>query len=166
MISTYRLAFLITLFLAGQTSAFSASAPLELKWNELAAMIAGNPVELMLTDGTHITGEAVAVREDTLVMDARKASGGKTYQKGNAAVPRGSIGLIKLERKRGSWGRTMGTVVGVMSGIVIGGYAAAHADSAQAGIPVFLGIATGISVAGFYTGRELDRKITLIKIVP
>jgi hypothetical protein len=74
--------------------------------------------------------------------------------------------LIKLERKRGSWSRTLGTVAGVLTGLVIGGYTAAHTDSAGAGIPTFLGIASGISIAGYYTGREIDRRITLIRIPP
>ncbi len=166
MTSTCRFAFLLALLCAGQSNAFSESKPLELKWNELGSMIVGQRVELMLADGTDIKGEAVAVREDTLVMDVRKASGESHYAKGSATIPRGSIGLIRLDRKRGSWGRTMGTVVGVLTGLVLGGYTAAHTNSAGAGIPVFLGIASGVSIAGYYTGKELDRRITLIKIVP
>jgi hypothetical protein len=60
----------------------------------------------------------------------------------------------------------MGTVVGVLTGLVLGGYTASHTNSAGAGIPVFLGIASGVSIAGYYTGKELDLRITLIKIVP
>jgi hypothetical protein len=109
----------------------------------------------------------VAVREDTLVMDVKKASGESHYAKGSATIPRGSIGLIRLDRKRGGWGRTMGTVVGVLTGLVLGGYTAAvHTNSAGVGIPVFLGIASGVSIAGYYAGKELDRRITSIKIVP
>jgi hypothetical protein len=166
MASRYRFAFLVALLCASQSSGFSKSKPLELKWSELGTMIVGQRVELMLADGTDIRGEAVAVREEALVMDVRKASGETVYQRGSATIPRGSIGLIKLDRRRGSWGRTMGTVVGVLSGLVIGGWAAAHTDSARAGIPVFLSVASGISVAGYYTGREIDRRVTLIRIVP
>jgi hypothetical protein len=60
----------------------------------------------------------------------------------------------------------MGTIIGVLGGLVLGGYAAAQTDGAPAGISVFLVIAAGSSIAGYFTGKELDRRVTLIKIVP
>lgn len=57
--------------------------------------------------------------------------------------------------------------VGVLSGVVVGGYVAATAtDSAGAGIPTFLGIAGAASVGGYIIGREVDKRTTLIKVVP
>jgi hypothetical protein len=160
-----RLAIISLLVLCAVPAALAAAKPVELRWNELASVIQGQRAEVMLADGTGLKGEVIAVREDALVMDVKKVTAGR-HEKGSATVERNSIGLIKLERSRGSIGRTAGTIVGVISGVVLGGWAAAHTESASAGIPTFLGIASGVSVAGIYAGRALDRESMLIKVVP
>lgn len=143
------------------------SRPLELKWGELSPIIGGRRVQLVLPEGTVIKGEAVTVREEALVVDVKGTSNAKAYPKGSATIPRASVTLIQVERQRGSWGRKLGTVVGVLSGIVLGGYVATvTADSAGAGIATFLGIASAGTVGGYYAGKQVDRKVTVIKIVP
>jgi hypothetical protein len=160
-------ALLLVFCLVAEVAPAAQSKPLELKWNELSSMIAGHRVELTLPEGATIQGEAVAVREDTLVIDVQKSSGAKAYPKGSATIPRASVNLIKLERARGSAGRTLGTIGGVLTGLVVGGYTAAVAtDNASTAIPLFLGMATGISIAGYYLGRSADRRVTLIRVVP
>ena len=143
------------------------SRPLELKWGELSPIIGGQQVQLVLPEGTAIQGEAIAVREEALVMDVKSTSNAKAYPKGSATIPRASVTLIQVERRRGSWGRKLGTVVGVLSGVVLGGYVVAEtAHSVGAGTGVFLGIASAGTVGGYYVGKGLDRQVTLIKIVP
>jgi uncharacterized protein YcfJ len=143
------------------------SRPLELKWGELSPIIGGQQVQLVLPEGTAIQGEAIAVREEALVMDVKRTSNAKAYPKGSATIPRASVTLIQVERRRGSWGRKLGTVVGVLSGVVLGGYVVAEtAHSVGAGTGVFLGIASAGTVGGYYVGKGLDRQVTLIKIVP
>jgi len=165
MTEKFRAVFLITLLCVGQKGALAESKPLELKWNELAPMIGGHHVALVLTDGTTVKGEVAAVREEAILMNVSSAVSG--YAKGNGSIPRSSLALINLERRRGAWGRTMGTVIGVLVGLAVGGYVAAtKTNSAGAGIPVFLGIASGISVAGYFAGRGLDKQVTQIKVVP
>jgi hypothetical protein len=129
-------------------------------------MISGNRVEISLTEGGTVNGEAIAVREDTLVLEVSSGSGTKQYPKGSAAIPRNTIALIKLHRSRGAWGRTMGTVIGVIGGLGAGGYAAAHMDSAGPAVGVLIGVASATAVIGYYAGRSLDRRITVIRIVP
>src|SRR5258706_204797 len=111
-----RVIFSIFLLCAGQTSGLAESKPLELKWTELAPIIQGQRVELALKQGQKIKGEAVVVREDSLVMDVKG--------KRSAAIPRTDIRLIKLERTRGRWGRNLGTTIGLLTGISVGGYVA------------------------------------------
>ena len=159
-----RAVFLITLLCAGQKAVLAESTPLEMKWSELAPLIGGQRVALVLTDGITVKGEVIAVREEAILLDVSSAVRG--YAKGNGAVPRSSLVLINLERRRGGWGRTIGTVIGVLTGLTVGGYAAAKTNSAGAGIPTFLGVASGISVAGYYAGRELDKRVTHIRVVP
>lgn len=167
MISPFRAIALVLLMCAGQALVLAESRPLELKWGELSPIIGGQRVQLVLPEGTAIKGEAIAVREEALVMDVQGTSNAKAYPKGSATIPRASVTLIQVERRRGSWGRKLGTVVGVLSGVVLGGYAAAvTADSASAGIATFLGIASAGTVGGYYAGRQLDKHVMLIKVVP
>ena len=88
------------------------------------------------------------------------------YPKGSATIPRASVSTLSVERGRGAWGRGIGTYVGVISGLTLGGYAGAQTKTVSAAIPVFLGITVGTSVLGYKVGRELDKKQTLIKVVP
>jgi hypothetical protein len=90
---------------------------------ELASTIQSHQVELTLTGGTRVTGDVAAIRDDAMVLDVKKSSDAKAYPKGNASIPRGSIQLVKLKRS-GAWGKTLGTTLGVLSGIVVGGYVA------------------------------------------
>ena len=155
---------MIVLLCAGQTGGWADSKPLELKWTELAPLIQGRRVELTLAQGTKIKGEAIAVREDTLLLDVKKAS--KSYEKGNAVIPRASLSLIKVEKK-GSSGRVLGTIIGVLTGLVVGGYVAARAgNSAASVIPLFLGMASTATIGGYHAGKGLDKQTTLIRVVP
>ena len=130
-------------------------------------MIGGHRVQLVLPDATMITGEAVAVRDDALVVDVKSTSNAKAYPKGSASIPRASVKLIQVERQRGSWGKNLGMAVGIITGVVVGGYVAGTtADSAGTGIPIFLGIAAAGTIGGYYIGKGLDQRITLIKIIP
>ena len=145
----------------------SGGKPLELKWDELTPMIRGHRVEVTLADGTNVRGEAIAVREDTLVLDVSGSSNPQTYPNGNGSIPRGAVVLIQLERSRGSSAKTLGTVIGVLAGVVVGGYVSATvAESAGSGIPLFLGLASGMTLAGYQAGKQLDRQLTSIKVVP
>jgi hypothetical protein len=167
MTSPFRAIAFVLLMCAGQALVLAESRPMELKWGELSPIIGGQRVQLVLPEGTAIKGEAIAVREEALVMDVRGTSNAKAYPKGSATIPRAAVTLIQVERRRGSWGRKLGTVMGVLSGLVLGGYVAAvTADSAGAGIATFLGIASAGTVGGYYVGRQLDKNVTLIKVVP
>ena len=157
----------VALLFVCQMHGLAESKPLELKWGEIAPIIGGHRVQLVLPDGTMIKGEAITVRDDALVVDVKSTSNARACPKGSASISRTSVNLIQVERRRGSWGRNLGTAVGIISGVVLGGYVAAvTADSAGTGIPTFLGIAAAGTIGGFYIGRGLDKQVTLIKIIP
>lgn len=128
--------------------------PIQLKWSELPPLIQGRQVEIKLPDGATLKGEAVVVREDDIVI-------------GNTTVPRASLTLIKLERQHGSWGRHLGTILGSLTGIVVGGYLAGTVThSAGSEIPLFLGVASAGTVGGYYLGRAVDHRTTWITVLP
>jgi hypothetical protein len=154
MKSPLRVAPVLALLCFVQTAGFAASKPVELKWSELAPLIQSRRVELTLVDGAKLRGEAIVVREDSIVM-------------AKTSVPRESVSLIKVEKSRGSWARKLGTVIGALSGIVIGGYVSAvSTDSAAGWVPIFLGISSAGTLGGYYVGRGIDNGTTLIKIIP
>ena len=126
----------------------------------------GSEVEMSLPGAT-IRGEVVALRDDALVMDVHKTTNSKVVPKGNALLPKSSITLLKVIRAPGKAGRTMGTTVGVISGLTIGGYTAAKtANSPGPGITVFITVASAIAVGGYFLGRKLDSRTTLIRVIP
>jgi hypothetical protein len=157
---------LLTQMLVIQSQVFAAAAPLELKWNELNAAIYGRSVKMTLPGAITVKGDVAAIREDGLVLDLKRTSDAKAFPKGNAVIPRASVKLLKLEKGGGSTWHTIGTVMGVLSGVVVGGYLASK-TSLDAGpvIAVFLGTTAALTVAGERAGHAADHRTRLIRVV-
>jgi len=149
-------------------SGLAQAKPLEVRWNELAPMVTGHSVTLMLTDGMRIKGQAVAVRDDTLLLNVSSPVPG--YEKGNGSVPRGSVVSIDVKRERGIGGRALGTVVGALGGMGLGVWVDAqnnvlrHTLGEETG--TFIGIAAAGAVGGYFAGTAIDNKVTHIRVVP
>jgi hypothetical protein len=79
------LALSFILFAGASAGALAASVQ-ELRWSELAPLVAGKRVEISLVDGSRVKGEALAVRDDTLVMDIRGSSGPTRFSKGRPST--------------------------------------------------------------------------------
>jgi hypothetical protein len=161
-----RALFLLSVYCLTQIPLSAESKPLQLKWTELAPVVASQQVTLKLSDGGEVTGEAVVVREDTLVLDVRSITGTTQYAKGNATVPRNAIKLIVLTRTRSSWGRSMGTTLGIVTGLGAGGIAASHTDSPGVGVTLVALVTSGVAVFGYYAGKALDQRTTRITMIP
>src|SRR6185436_18649239 len=97
----FRMVILMMLIRVGQTAGHAETKPLEVKWTALAPLVQGQRVQMTLPDGVTLKGQAVVVREDTMLLDVRKAFG--AFKKGSATIPRSSVTLIKVEGTRGSW---------------------------------------------------------------
>ena len=161
------IAAVLVLALVGQQSGIAAANPLELRWNELAPLISGKAVDLTVPGGARLRGEVVTIREDALLLDLKQSSDLKAFPKGNAVVPRASVSTLSVTRERGKWGRRMGTTVGTLAGLSVGGYTAAKSDqSAGATLAIFTVIAAGVIVGGYYLGRSLDTRKTQIHVTP
>jgi hypothetical protein len=161
-----RVAFLIAL-LVSPGGSFGQSKPLEMKWSELSPMVTGHRVTVTLSDGTAVKGEAITVREDALLLDVAIAM--KGYPKGSGSIPRNSIALIDVERSRGSWGKGMGTIIGVLGGMSLGVYIIAKNVFKMSGgqaTGTFVGVAAAGAIAGYFTGRAIDKRVTHIRIIP
>ena len=143
-----RVATLIVLLTVARNGLAQTRA-LEMKWNELASLVVGHGVTLILTDGTAVRGEAVAVRDDAMLVEVGTDS--KADQKGSGSVPRNSIEFIDVQRTRGSWGRILGTGIGALGGLSLGGYVIAKSlNNLSAGGAT--GILVGVGAAGTVAG--------------
>ena len=157
----------LVLSIALVSSAVQAeSKPVDLKWSELGSLVTGHFVEFTTKDGVKLAGDVVSVRPDELVLDAKRTSDAKQFPKGGATVPQASIDTLRLIRTKGRAGRAIGTTLGVVSGLTLGGYAAVQTggDSAAGTIATFLVVAGVTTVAGHFIGRAADSTVTTIHI--
>jgi hypothetical protein len=147
--------------------AAGAAGQLEVRWNELSPLVVGHVVKIELPDGTAVSGEVAAVREDGLSMEIRKSSNSSAHPKGMASIPRASITTVEVRETHGAGGRVLGTVVGLVVGAVAGGEIVAHGTKTEAaGVPTFLAVTVAGTVAGYLVGRSVDLRGKVIRIVP
>lgn len=148
-------------------NAQEAARPVQLSWGELAPIIGNHKVKLALPDGAVISGEAITVREDALVLDVKQTSNTTTYPKGYTPVPRDSVSLLQVERRSRNGTRAITTTVGVISGVIGGGYIAAKIADQTAGgfLGAWAGVASASSVGAYLIGKKIDTHTTYIKVV-
>jgi hypothetical protein len=159
--------FLLAFTLLLPANGFAEPRPLEMKWGELSPVVTGHRVTVTLSDGITVKGEAVAVREDGLLLNV--SSEVKGYPKGNGSVPRASIALIDVQRTNGSGGRILGTVVGFLGGVALGAYIDSKSvlrDSSGAIVGTFVGVSAAGTISGYAVGRAIDKRVMHIRIVP
>jgi len=151
----------------GLWHANAETVPAEIKWNELAALIVGHHVSIPLVGGVVVAGEALSVRDDSIMLDIGRTSDRKRYATGQTSIPRASITEVRLVERRGTGGRILGTVVGALVGIVAGAEIAAHGTRSEAAVvSTFGATAVACTVGGYYVGRSVDRHSRLLRIAP
>lgn len=144
-----------------------AADEVQLKWSELGAIAIGHDVRLVVPGGAVLRGEIEAVREDSLVMIVARSSDRQAFPKGQNSVPRASVSVVEVGKARGIAGRVIGTTAGVVGGLTIAGEVIGHSDMSEApAIAVFLVATIGATIAGYFAGRSLDRRVTRIRIAP
>ncbi|MBZ5619564.1 MAG: hypothetical protein LAQ69_12700 [Acidobacteriia bacterium] len=150
----------------GLLPATAGATQIEVRWQELSPLILGHKVTLVLPGAVTISGDAVAVRDDSLMVDIRKTSDAKAFPKGSTAIPRASVTTLQMTETKGVGGRVLGVVVGALIGMVGGGEIVAHGRQGEAaGVSTFLAVAVAGSVGGYYAGKAVDRHTTIIRVV-
>lgn len=145
--------------------AIAATPPADIRWTELAALIVGYHVSIPLPGGGIVEGEALSVRDDSLVLDITKTSGPARYPKGQSPIPRASVTEVRLVERRGTGGRILGSAVGALVGVVAGAEIAVHGTHSEAAVvSTFTATAVACTVAGYYAGRSADRHARLLRI--
>jgi hypothetical protein len=128
----------------------------ELHWSELGPFIAARQIKAVLTNGTYIKGRAIAVNPDALVLD----------KKGRTSIPRESVSTISVTETKGVAGRITLTLVGTLACGAGAGYIGVQAAGSGGLGAALAGVTAACGVGGYYAGRAIDRRTTLIKILP
>jgi hypothetical protein len=153
----------------GPSPAIAATPPVEIRWNELAALIVGRHVSIALPGRILIEGEALSVRDETLLLDIGKTSSAQRYPKGQTPVPRVELTEVRVTERRGTGGRVLATAIGGLTGMVAGGEIAAHGTGFRSEgviVSTFTATAVALTVAGYLVGRHADQHTRLLLIAP
>jgi hypothetical protein len=143
---------------------------LTVRWKDIPqSLVAGRKVEVRLTGGAALHGNALAVTPEGLRMEITKAGGaGGRYQKGESPVAAGDVTTIRVNRT-GKRGRIIGTAIGggisaTTIGLVYGlGLSSIEGTPATPGVAVAALIPTGV---GYLLGWVRDRKVITIHVRP
>lgn len=141
-------------------AAAPAAKQVDLHWSELQGYIVRGCVTVVQKDGTVVKGKAIAAGPDALVLQTSR---------GRAVIPRNDLRALSLTETRGAAWRVLLTLTAVIVTLVTLGYVAAEADPGGDNHGLAAGFLGGVTAAGFggyYAGRALDRKTTIIRILP
>lgn len=148
---------------AGQVAP-NAPKGVEISWSELSALVVEQNVSTVLPDGTRLSGDVLAVRPESLVMDVHRSSRKKLYPIGQNEIPRTSVNEIRLIRHRSAAMRIVGGILGGVGGMFAVTGLAFATDSAAVVIPGLLIIIPVAAVSGYYAGKLADRRTTRIQV--
>ncbi len=144
------------------------ASPVNVEWEGLS-MVVGKTVMVSMPDGGIITGKAVGVESDALLVNVAKTTDPKAWPKGALRVPRETLRVLEM-RTKGKAFRVLGTLLGAGAGFVVGGLAAWNIsplfDTKNQGKAeaAFFGILTGASLLGYFAGNAADARWTIITV--
>ncbi|MBI3934702.1 MAG: hypothetical protein HY316_08400 [Acidobacteria bacterium] len=153
----------------------AAQNEVELYWSEIAPLILGQEIAVVLPDTTQLRGKPLAVRADAMELDIKQTSDRRLHPKGKTTIPRSSISAVELRKMRKfRIGTIAGGVAGVLGGAFVGALAGAGigeiaGNGTDAVLGGMLGAVAGMgpgAIVGGRVGRKYDRRSTLIRILP
>ena len=126
-------------------------------------MIFNKNIRIVMPDGTRIEGKATELEADALAVQVGKTTNENAYPKGRLLVPRATLKSFDIGNSTHRW-RVIGTAMGYTGGIAVGALMglAASGIGARDGVAAGVAIAGvgGVTVAGYYWGRQVDRRVT------
>lgn len=133
-------------------SLYADSSPLNLRWADLPPALTGKSVTVEMKDGSSVKAKVTSVEPTALAVAATK--------QGQMSIPRENIAGVSFigMHKRG---RIIGTTLGIAGGLFVGSLVALGASGA-AGAALMV----GFPVAGYFIGRNSDRELVRITILP
>ena len=151
-------------------ASLQAAGPQEisLRWNELEPAIAGRQVQMVLPGGARIEGRALVVQPDALVLRITRTSDKKLQPKGETALARSSVSVLRVVKSGIRWrviGITVGTALVAAAGTTISIRTHVNAENLAKYIGYGSAGMLGAGVGGYLVGRRADRQTTMIRIV-
>jgi len=147
------------------SSVFGDDKKIQVRWEELAGVVQGKKVEMVLRNGEDLEGRVQAVEPQALQIKVSKASG--RYEKGIQSVPRSEVSVLRFQGRSGPW-RGLGTAIGaggaVLASLPVWAVIANETGERQAaGSAICVGV-TGAGL-GYLIGRSADRHVFVVSIV-
>ena len=139
---------------------------MSIAWDELGNLVIEQTISTVVSGGTRLQGEVLAVRPASMVLDVHKTSNRKLFPKGQAEIPRASISEVRVIRHTTAGMRVAGGILGAIGGIAAVTGLGFATDSAAVLIPGMILIIPGAAVAGYYAGKLADRRTTRLTIRP
>ncbi len=155
------------LLLTNPDSGVAKDRRVDLEWTELAQVVTGRKVTMVLLDGESVEGRVKEVGPDQMIVDTKKSSDKSKYAKGRCAIPRSLISVLRLGEVRGKW-RVLGTAIGAGTGIAFGAGFYTYANNEgnpDLGAKVSAGVISGGAALGYLAGRALDSHALIINVV-
>jgi hypothetical protein len=147
----------------------AATETVILRWSELSSAIGNQEVTVFLSGNVRIQGRAEQVEPDALVMTIRKTSDEQAYPKGSVSIPRVSVSEVRLKRVKG-----LGRLIGAAGAGTAAGLGSLPWALSESRINVedstrgaqWLAITAAATVGGYFLGRLIDKKETIIHLAP
>ena len=152
-------------------AAFAQNSPVAGVWGDLSAQVNGKKVALMLPDGTEIHGKVKGVQADGLQIDISKTSNKKIQPKGLQLIPKQSVSVLRVNADR-KIGRVVCTVGAAAAVAAIAATVAYNGTGISEGVGVIVLPAVaaagtvGAGVGGYFIGRAIDRRETIVRVIP
>ena len=165
----------ILVLTGGAGQAYAASG-LRVGWEQLR-VVTGKTVSIVMPGGAVVSGKAVRVEPDALVVDIRKTTDECAYPKSELRVGRDKLRVLEMQRRRHVFARTLATA-GVMLGLAAGAGVQSAADgcsvfeilgnchASAGGTVAIVGFTALGGVSGYFGGRAADTHRVTIEIVP
>lgn len=156
---------ILALLVTGQPSVAADTHPVRLRWVDLGGLIQGKQASVTTADGSTRKGRVRAVEDNAILFENSKTP----------PVDRTKVAELRMVEYVGN-GRSRGKFLGGMVGLVAGLVGAAAigskegsghrtGDKVLAGTLGIGGFPLGLA-AGYLLGRQADKQVTVIHIIP
>lgn len=141
----------------------------QVRWNELSSVV-GHTVQIGMPDGGAISGKALAVEPDALIVQIQKTNKPAAYPRGTFNVPRSTLHVLEMRAKTKRY-RILSTAVfsaagllgGALTAWAIGGGILNNLNENKAAA-AFTGIWAGATAGGYLLGNAADRHTVTIYV--
>lgn len=126
-------------------------------WDELGTTIERRGVSLVLPDQTRLSGVAIGIENNLLILNVRRTSNSRLYPKGLTMIPREQVSTIEMYLPRNRNPDSGSTIGAALGGVAMSPVALAIGDGESAPEWVAVLAFVGGMVGGAYLGHLFTR---------